>query len=174
MKGFIHIYTGDGKGKTTAALGLALRAVGAGLRVYIGQFIKEGKFSELKALEKFKQNITVEQFGRKRFVGKKLVEEDRQAAQNGLERVREIMRSGKYDLIILDEINIVLHYDLIDESDVIDMLKNRDEQNEQIEVVLTGRNAKKNIIDCADLVTEMRKIKHYRDQGINARLGIEK
>ncbi|MCK5216051.1 MAG: cob(I)yrinic acid a,c-diamide adenosyltransferase [Candidatus Omnitrophica bacterium] len=171
MKGFIHVYTGDGKGKTTAALGLALRAIGAGLKVYIGQFIKEGKFSELKALEKFSQNITVEQFGRKRFVGKKIVEEDRQAAQNGLKCVREIMRSGKYDLIILDEINIVLHYGLIDESDVIDMLKNR---NEQTEVVLTGRHARENIIDCADLVTEMRKIKHYRDQGINARLGIEK
>ncbi|MCD4782081.1 MAG: cob(I)yrinic acid a,c-diamide adenosyltransferase [Candidatus Omnitrophica bacterium] len=171
MKGFIHVYTGDGKGKTTAALGLALRAVGANLRVYIGQFIKEGKFSELKALEKFSQNITVEQFGRKRFVGKKIVEEDRQAAQNGLKRAREIMRGGEYDLIILDEINIVLHYGLIDESDVIDMLKNR---NEQMEVVLTGRNARKNIIDCADLVTEMRKIKHYRDQGVTARFGIEK
>ncbi len=171
MKGFIHVYTGDGKGKTTAALGLALRAVGANLRVYIGQFIKEGKFSELKALEKFSQHITVEQFGRKRFVGKKIVEEDRQAAQNGLKRAREIMRGGEYDLIILDEINIVLHYGLIDESDVIDMLKNR---NEQMEVVLTGRNARKNIIDCADLVTEMRKIKHYRDQGVTARFGIEK
>lgn len=171
MKGFIHIYTGDGKGKTTAALGLALRAVGAGLRVYIGQFIKQGKFSELKALEKFNQNVTVEQFGRKRFVGKKIEEEDRAAAQNGLKRVCEITRESEYDLIILDEINIVLHYGLIDECDVIDMLKNR---NEQVEVVLTGRNARKSIIDCADLVTEMRKVKHYRDQGITARFGIEK
>ena len=171
MKGYVHVYTGDGKGKTTAALGLALRAVGAGLKVYIGQFIKQGKFSELKALEKFSRNITVEQFGRKRFIGKKIDEQDRKAAQNGLKHVREIMRGGKYDLIILDEINIVLHYGLIDESDVIDMLKNR---NKQTEIVLTGRNAGKSIIDCADLVTEMRKIKHYRDQGVTARLGIEK
>lgn len=171
MKGFIHVYTGDGKGKTTAALGLALRAVGAGLRVYIGQFIKKGKFSELKALGKFSRSITIEQFGRKRFIGKKIEEEDKQAAQNGLKRVREIMLGGKYDLIVLDEMNIVSHYGLIDEGDVIDMLKSR---KEQIEVVLTGRNAGKSIIDCADIVTEMRKIKHYYDLGVNARLGIEK
>ena len=171
MKSFIHVYTGEGKGKTTAALGLALRAVGAGLRVYIGQFIKEGKFSELKALEKLSRDITVEQFGKKRFVGKKIGEEDRQAAQDGLKRVREIMHGSAYDLVVLDEINIVLHYGLIGESDVIDMLKNR---NKKIEVVLTGRYAGKNIIDYADLVTEMRKIKHYYDQGITARVGIEK
>jgi len=171
MKGFIQVYTGDGKGKTTAALGLSLRAAGAGLKVYIGQFMKEGRFSELKALENFKQNIIIEQFGRTRFIGKKIEEQDKQAAEQGLKRVREVINSGGYDLVVLDEINIALHYGLFGNREVIDMLEKR---KKGVEVVLTGRNAPKAIIACADLVTEMRKIKHYYDHGLNAREGIEK
>ena len=171
MKGFIHVYTGNGKGKTTAALGLALRAAGAGFKVYIGQFMKKGSYSELESLRKFKNSIKIEQFGRQRFVGRKITREDKVLAQKGLEKVKRAIESGKYKLIILDEINVVLHYGLINESDVIEMLKNR---NKQTEVVLTGRNASQAVVKLADLVTEMREVKHYFSKGVKARTGIEK
>lgn len=169
--GWVQVYTGDGKGKTTAALGLALRAVGAGFKVYIGQFMKKRNYSELKSLEKFSKNIKIEQFGRQRFIGQKVTKEDRILARKGLERVKKVIASGKYSLIILDEINIALSYGLVEEDEVIKIIKRRPEAQE---IVLTGRGAPQGIIELADLVTEMKEIKHYFSKGVRARTGIER
>ena len=171
MKGYIHVYTGNGKGKTTAALGLSLRAAGAGLKVYIGQFMKKRNYSELKSLEKFKGSITIEQFGRKRFIGQKVKEEDRLLAQEGFEKVKKVIDDGKYNLVILDEMNVDLSYGLLKEDEVIEIIKRRPKAQE---IVLTGRNASHRIVELADLVTEMKEIKHYFKHGVKARKGIEK
>ena len=171
MNGYIHVYTGNGKGKTTAALGLALRATGAGLKVYIGQFMKKRNYSELKSLEKFSESITIEQFGRQRFIGQKVTEEDKLLAQEGFEKVKKVIDDGKYNLIILDEINVALSYGLLKEDEVIEIIKCRPKAQE---IVLTGRNAPNKIVELADLVTEMKEIKHYFKHGVKARKGIEK
>ena len=171
MKGYIQVYTGEGKGKTTASLGLALRAAGAGLRVYIGQFMKTGDNSEIKALSVLSGNIEVEQFGRKRKIGRKIEEADRICAQRGLQRVKMILQDADYDLVILDEINVVLNYGLIDLDDLIEIIKNRPPTQE---IVSTGRDAPERFIKLADLVTEMKMIKHYIHKGVKARAGIEK
>ncbi len=171
MKGYVQVYTGEGKGKTTAALGLALRAAGAGLKVYIGQFMKKRNYSELKSLQKFKDNIKTEQFGRQRFIGQKIMKEDKLLAQEGLEKIKKIIQSGKYNLVILDEINVVLSYGLLSEDEVIEIIKAKPEAQE---IVLTGRGASQRIMKLADLVTEMKQIKHYFSKGVKARVGIEK
>ena len=171
MKGYVQVYTGDGKGKTSAALGLALRAAGAGLKVYIGQFMKKGKYSELKSLQKLKDNITIAQFGRARFIRQKIAEEDKLQARRGFEKIKKIIRSGKYDLVILDEINVALSYGLLSKEEVIGIIKSRPKTQE---IVLTGRNAPRDIVKLADLVTEMKEIKHYFSKGVKARTGIEK
>ena len=171
MKGYIQVYTGNGKGKTTAALGLALRAQGAGLKIYIGQFMKKRNYSELKSLQNFKDSIRIEQFGRERFIGQKVTEEDKLLAQEGLEKAKKVIDDGKYDLIILDEINVALSYGLLKEDEVIEIVKHRSEAQE---IVLTGRNAPHKIVELADLVTEMKEIKHYFKHGVKAREGIEK
>lgn len=170
-RGYVQVYTGDGKGKTTAVLGLALRACGGGLKVYIGQFMKKRNYSELKSLRRFKDSIRVEQFGRQRFIGQKVTEEDEWLAQKGLERVKRVIESGKYNLVVLDEVNVALSYGLLIEEDVIEVVKHRPKTQE---IVLTGRNASSKIIELADLVTEMREIKHYFSKGVKARIGIEK
>lgn len=167
---YIQVYTGSGKGKTTAALGLALRAAGAGLRVFIGQFIKKRLCSEHKALERFKDLITVKQYGTGFIKGKKPAKADIDAAKEGLEDAKKIILSDEYDLIILDEINVAIYYNLLDVEEVLDLL-NAKPLN--IEVVLTGRYADERIIERADLVTEMKEIKHYFRQGVKARKGIE-
>lgn len=167
----IQVYTGCGKGKTTAALGLALRAAGAGLRVYIGQFAK-GKpyhYNELKSLKKF-PNIKVEQFGRGCFIKVKPKKEDIESAQEGLKRAKGIIAGKAYDLIILDEINIALHFGLLRENEVISMIKSLPKKKE---LVLTGRNASPRIIRLADLVSEIKEIKHYYKKGVRARRGID-
>jgi cob(I)alamin adenosyltransferase len=170
-QGFIQIYTGDGKGKTTASLGLAMRAAGAGIKVYIGQFMKSKNYSEIKALSAYNGLITVEQFGVGRFVGKEISEEDKKNAQNGIKRVKKIVRENCYGVVILDEINVAVSYGLIDIKEVVGIIRNKPGD---LEIVLTGRRAHDALIQIADLVTEMREIKHYYKKGVKARIGIEK
>jgi len=169
-RGFIQIYTGDGKGKTTAALGLALRAAGRGLKVFFGQFVKGMPYGEHKALERFSDLITVEQFGRECFIHRNPEPEDMEIARRGWVRCREILRSGDYSVIILDELGIALHYNLISLKEVQEFL---DRKPEETEIILTGRKIPEELIERADLVTEMREIKHYYTRGISAREGIE-
>lgn len=169
-KGYIHIYTGEGKGKTTAALGLALRAIGAGKKVFIGQFAKGQIYSEIDAINQYLPQITVKQYGLRCFIEEAPDDEDKTAALKGLEEVQNIMASESYDLIILDEINIALLYNLINIEDVKTLLQNKPNKSE---LVLTGRYAPYELIQMADLVTEMREVKHYFRQGIGARKGIE-
>jgi len=166
----VHVYTGKGKGKTTAAFGLAIRAVGAGKNVYIAQFVKGMKYSELKSLKKI-ERIEIKQYGLNCFIKGKAEEEDINAARKGLEEVAKILKSGEYELVILDEANIAVYYDLFSEEQLIEAIENR---SEEVEVVITGRYAADKIIEYADLVTEMKEIKHYYQKGVKARIGIEK
>ena len=170
MKGYIHVYTGNGKGKTTAALGLALRAVGAGKKVYFAQFVKGKIYSEIDAINRYIPEITVKQYGRGCFIVNKPTLEDIQAAKEGLEEVGAVIRSGKYDVVVLDEATIALHYKLKSVEELIDVLQ---EKNEETEIAITGRYAPEELIEIADLVTEMKEIKHYYTKGISARKGIE-
>ena len=170
MQGFVQVYTGDGKGKTTAALGLALRAAGAGLRVYFGQFIKNADYSEIKALARFADCITVRQFGRGCFLLTEPAPEDRAAARRALEGLSEALTSGDYDLVIADEANVAVTLGLIEANDLVSLI---DRRPEQVELVLTGRGAPEAVLARADLVTEMRCVRHYYDRGVLARPGIE-
>jgi cob(I)alamin adenosyltransferase len=171
MKAKVQVYTGDGKGKTTAALGLSIRAAGAGLRVFIAQFIKADEYSEIKALKRFSDLITVEQFGLGGFIGGSPSSGDIEAAQKGIARVKEIISSGNYDVVVLDEANIAVKYKLISEQDLLDII---DAKSNNLELVITGRDAASKIIDKADLVTQMKAVKHYFKNGVEARVGIEK
>ena len=171
MKGYIQVYTGNGKGKTTAALGLAVRALGAGKKVFIGQFAKSKHYSELETIDKLLKNITVRQYGIGCFILEKPKEEDFQAAQKGLKEINDIIESNEFDVIILDEANIAIYYNLITVNELIDTVKKR---NENVEIIITGRYATQEIIDFADLVTEMKEVKHYYHQGVQARVGFEK
>ncbi|MGI6656045.1 MAG: cob(I)yrinic acid a,c-diamide adenosyltransferase [Desulfobulbus sp.] len=171
MQGYVQVYTGDGKGKTTAALGLALRAAGAGLRVYIGQLIKNAEYSELRSLERLADQITVQRFGRGCFLLTEPTPEDREAARAGLEGLTRAMTSGQYQVVIADEANVAVALGLLTEQDLIDLI---DSRPPGVELVLTGRGAPAGVIARADLVTEMRAVKHYyEDQGCTARKGIE-
>jgi len=171
MKGYIHIYTGNGKGKTTAALGLAIRAAGAGLHVLFAQFIKGRLYSELKALSRFSDQIKVQQFGLPHFIHGEPSAPDIEAARYGFESVKSSMLSGKFDIIIIDEGNVAVTCGLISKQDLLDLIAMKPEN---LELVITGRGALPEIIDKADLVTEMKDIKHYYDKGVDARTGIEK
>ncbi len=170
MDGMVHVYTGNGKGKTTSAIGLAVRAVGAGLNVYIGQFAKGMKYSELNSLSNI-DNIKVEQFGQNYFIKGSPTEKDIDSAKNGFNKIKEILKSGEYEVVILDEANIATYYDLFTVQELIDVIE---ERAENVEVIITGRMADNKLIDYADLVTEMKEIKHYYNQGVIARTGIEK
>ena len=170
-RGYTQVYTGDGKGKTTAALGLAIRAAGAGLKVFIAQFIKMGDYSEIKALRRFSDLITVEQYGLGRFTDGKPSPEDINAAHEGLKKVKSIMQSEEYKIIILEEANVAAMLGLIAVQDILSLIVNKPEKTE---LIITGRGAAPRIIDNADLVTEMKNIKHYYKKGVRARLGIEK
>lgn len=165
----IQVYTGNGKGKTTAALGLALRAAGAGLKVYIGQFAKGRNYSELKALKKLK-NIKIEQFGSSCFIKKSPQRKDIELAKQGLEKIKKIISKKSYDIIILDEINIALNLRLLELKDVAGLIK---KAPKKIELVLTGRYAPLKILKIADLVSEIKELKHYFKKGVKARKGIE-
>ena len=171
MKGKVHVYTGDGKGKTTAALGLSIRAAGAGLRVFMAQFIKADEYSEIKALKRFSDLITVEQFGLGGFIGGNPSAGDIEAAQKGVARVKDIISSGRYDVVVLDEANVAVKYKLFSEQDLLDII---DAKSKNLELVITGRGASAKIIEKADLVTEMKAVKHYFRNGVEARVGIEK
>lgn len=170
MKGYIHVYTGNGKGKTTAALGLALRAVGAGKKVYFAQFVKGKIYSEIDAINRYIPEITVKQYGRGCFIVDEPTSEDIQAAKEGLGEVGAVIRSGKYDVVVLDEATIALHYKLFSVEELIAVLQ---EKREETEIAITGRYAPEELIEIADLVTEMKEIKHYYTKGISARKGIE-
>jgi len=170
-KGYVQVYTGDGKGKTTAALGLAIRAAGAGFKVFIAQFLKKGDYSEIKALERFPDLITVEQFGLGRFVRGKPAPEDIEAARKGLETVKKILASGKHQMVILDEANVAAVCGLVSIDDLLAVIE---QKPPQVELILTGRGAAPRVIERADLVSEVKAIKHYFNNGVKARVGIEK
>lgn len=165
----IHIYTGDGKGKTTAALGLALRAAGAGLKVYIGQFLKGREYSELKILKKIR-NIKIELYGRGCFIKVKPQKKDIELAKKGIAKAKKIISEKKYDLVILDEINVALYYNLIKLKDVLTLIK---QTPKRIDLILTGRKVHPKILKLADLVSEIKEVKHYYKKGVKARKGIE-
>jgi len=165
----IQVYTGNGKGKTTAAMGLALRASGAGIKVYIGQFAKGRCYSEIKVLKKI-ANIKVEQFGRRCFIKKEPEPIDAEMARRGLEKIKQAIAQKRYQLIIMDEINIALRFKLINLDDLVRLIKS---VPRKIELVLTGRYAHPEIIKLADLVSEIKEKKHYYTKGIKARRGIE-
>lgn len=168
--GYIKVYTGNGKGKTTAALGLALRSYGAGKKVFIGQFIKGKHYSEIDTIKNCLPNIELKQYGLDCFIVNEPEEKDKIAAQNGLLEMSEIIASGKYDLVIMDELNVALYFRLFELETVLEILKSKPKN---VEIVITGRYALQEIIDMADLVTEMTEVKHYFTKGIEARLGIE-
>jgi cob(I)alamin adenosyltransferase len=171
MKGYVQVYTGDGKGKTTAALGLAVRAFGAGLNIYMAQFVKGMKYSEQETFKVLAEHLTVKQYGRGCFIKGEPTDEDVKAAGEGLKEVREIMLSGKYQVLILDEANIATFYNLFSVDDLLEIINDKPDN---MELVITGRRADPRIIEAADLVTEMREIKHYYNEGVVARAGIEK
>jgi cob(I)alamin adenosyltransferase len=165
----IQVYTGNGKGKTTAALGLALRASGAGLRVYILQFLKKGCFAEIKALKGIK-NIKLEQCGRGCFLKSKPAARDLSLARRGLEKARQAISGKAYAVVILDEINVALRLGLLEIEEVIYLLKSSPEKKE---IVLTGRYLHPEIKKIADLVSEIREVKHYFKKGIKGRKGFD-
>ena len=167
-EGKVQVYTGNGKGKTTASFGLALRAAGHGLHVFIMQFMKKGDYGEVIAVKGIK-NIHVEQCGTGSFI-LEASEKDKREAMRGFEAAKEAIFSGKYDIVILDEICVAIKYGLVPEDYVIDLIKNKPKN---VELVLTGRWATKNIIMKADLVTEMVDVKHPYQKGLGARKGIE-
>lgn len=170
MQGMIHVYTGNGKGKTTAAIGLAMRALGAGQRVFLGQFVKGMPYSELESL-KLHQGLTVRQYGRDCFIRNKPSLEDIQVARKGLEEMALVLKKGEYQLVILDEANIAVYYQLFTVEELLATIKGR---APGVEVVVTGRMAPEELIAEAHLVTRMEEVKHYYQNGVPARVGIEK
>lgn len=171
QQGFVQIYTGNGKGKTTAAVGQAVRCAGAGGKVFFCQFLKKGDSSEWLALQHLKDRILHCAFGTGKFIRDEPSLEDRQLARTGMEKTWQALRSGDYDLIVMDELLGALAKGLVDNEEVYELLRQRPPH---IELVLTGRNASAELIEKADLVTEMCEIKHYFQQGVAARTGIEK
>ncbi len=168
--GYLHVYTGNGKGKTTAAFGLALRHLYAGGTVFIGQFVKSMRYAEC-GIAHDNLNIVIEQFGRDCFISKQPERIDIDMARAGLERIAEILAAGRYSLVILDEVTIALYYNLFSEAELFEVLAKR---KKSTEVVLTGRYASAELIARADLVTEMKEIKHYFNSGVLSRSGIDK
>lgn len=171
MKGYVQVYTGNGKGKTTAALGLALRAVGAGYKVFIGQFVKGRDYSELESLRRLSDQVTLKQYGRGVFIRGNPEPVDIEKAKAGLEEARQAATSGEYQLVILDEANIAVHYRLFSIDDLLELIRDR---HECTELIITGRNADPRLVEIADLVTEMKEVKHYFAEGVKARRGVEK
>ncbi len=172
-KGYIHFYNGNCKGKTTAALGLAFRAAGHGMKTYIGQFMKGQDYGELKSAQMMGSLITIEQYGKNTLihVTDPPDTEDVEMAEAGLLRCKRAMLSGNYDIVVFDEICTAHFFKLISLDEVIDVLNSKPFD---VELVLTGRYATREIIDRADLVTEMKEIKHYYANGVMARDGIER
>jgi cob(I)alamin adenosyltransferase len=171
-KGYIQVYTGNGKGKTTAAIGQAVRAAGFGLKSYIVQFMKEYPYNELKGLSLLKEWITIEQFCGDDFVYRKELPDKTEIdkAQRGLAKAKTKMLSGQFDIIILDEVCVSIYFGLFSDEEILTFIK---QKPENVEIILTGRYCPDKIIERADLVTEMKEIKHYYQDGIPARKGIE-
>lgn len=165
----IQVYTGCGKGKTTAALGLALRAAGAGLKVYICQFLKGTYPCEAVSLKKIK-NIKLKRFGSRRFINKAPTPKEITLANKALMAIKKIIKDKDYDVIVLDELNVALNLNLVSLKDVLDIIKTIPNNKE---IIITGRNAPSEIIKCADLVSNIEEVKHYYKKGITARRGIE-
>lgn len=169
-RGYVQVYTGDGKGKTTAALGLALRASGFGLKVYIGQFMKGQDYSELRSVPRL-EGVEIVQYGDPGWVYKgKLKPTQIAEAEDGLAQAEAALSSGRYDVVILDEINMTVWFELIPVARVLALIEQKPTGTE---LILTGRRAHEDVIERADLVTEMREIKHYYTQKVSARRGIE-
>ncbi len=174
FKGYIQVYTGNGKGKTTAALGLALRAAGNGMKTYIAQFMKQSEYSEITSINKYlKGHIKIEQFGLPGFhsTGTAPSKEEKECAMRGVEAVKKAISSGMYNIIILDEVNVLLHFKIIEKKYILEIIENKPGN---MELVLTGRYAPDEIMEKADLITEMKEIKHYYTKNVQARKGIEK
>lgn len=175
-RGYVHVYTGDGKGKTTAALGLCLRALGAGFSVYIGQFIKGMRYSEIKTLETLgaalgPDRLVIRQYGRGCFIRRDPEPADVAAAAEGVAEARAALESGRYGLVILDELNVAVKTGVVPEADALALV---DARPEAVELVVTGRYATEAMLAKADLITEMRPLRHYYEKGIEARTGIER
>ncbi|MBN1181321.1 MAG: cob(I)yrinic acid a,c-diamide adenosyltransferase [Bacteroidales bacterium] len=170
MTGKIHLYTGNGKGKTTAALGLSLRAMGAGKKVFFAQFVKGKTYSEIDTIEKHLPGIVVKQYGLGCFIVNSPTQKDVDAARQGLAEVSEMLVSGDYDMVVMDEACIAIYYQLFSAEELVDALNKR---KEETEVIITGRYAPDELIEIADLVTEMKEVKHYYNDGLEARKGVE-
>ena len=177
MTGLVHVYTGDGKGKTTAALGMALRAAGHGMRTYIGQFMKGREYGELAAPGLLGNDaagrplLTIEQYGQPAFLRAEEVEEKHiHRAREGLRRAEAAMQEGGYDLVVLDEVNVAMHFGLLTVQEVADAIERKPPA---VELILTGRRAPEAILERADYVTVMQELKHPYERGIQARKGIE-
>ena len=171
-KGYTHVYTGNGKGKTTAAIGLAIRAAGAGLRVYFLQIMKNFPYSELKSLEAFRPDIIVEQAGDDAFVLEKREpnESEKSEIKRALKDVIDLMKQKTYDVFVLDEICVATYFKLLTAKEILDIIE---QKPDDVELVLTGRYCPEEVISRADLVTEMKEIKHYYQQGVLSRKGID-
>lgn len=169
-KGYIQIYTGGGKGKTTAAIGVAIRSIAAGMRVFFGQFMKKGYSSEQGVFSAYPNNITLRQYGSGKFIMGEPSAEDIRLAQNGWAECKAAITGGEYDVIIMDEMNTAVNMGLVELGELLEQLAGKPGN---VEIIITGRNAPQKLIDAADLVTEMREIKHYYTQGVQARVGIE-
>ncbi|MCP4151358.1 MAG: cob(I)yrinic acid a,c-diamide adenosyltransferase [bacterium] len=174
QKGYIQVYTGNGKGKTTAALGLALRAAGREKKVYIAQFLKQSMYGEHIAIKQYlAEFVTIQQFGLPEFHYTKndVTAEERNAAMEGIAAVKKAIAACDYDIVILDEANMAAHFKIIDIKYFLEIIDNKPEN---LELILTGRSAPDEFIQRADLVTEMKEIKHYYTKKVQARIGIEK
>jgi cob(I)alamin adenosyltransferase len=168
-RGYLQVYTGDGKGKTTAALGLAVRAAGAGLSVCVLQFVKSVEYHEVGALRRI--GVPVHLHGCGCILGRQPSSEDRAAARSGMSRARELLARGGLDLLILDEVNVAAHLGLIEVDELVELVRARPAG---VELVCTGRSAPPALLDLADLITEMTGVRHYYDAGVAARDGIER
>jgi cob(I)alamin adenosyltransferase len=170
--GFVQIYTGNGKGKTTAALGQALRAAGSGLRSLIIHFMKDYPYGEIEALKHLSDLITLEQYGNDDFVIKKHLpdEQDKNFALMALERAKKAMLNNEFDIIVLDEICVTFYFQLLKVEDVLPLLEMKPDG---VELILTGRYCPEQLLERADLITEMKEVKHYYQKGITSRKGIE-
>lgn len=170
-QGLVQVYTGNGKGKTTAAIGLAMRAIGRGLKVFMVQFLKGRRYGELETAKRLTDRFTIIQSGLDTFVYKgEATQEDMQLARRGLKLARDAIMSRKYDIVILDEVNVAIELEVLSVEDVLPLI---DERPAGVEVVLTGRYAPQEFLQRADLITEMRCVRHHYDSGIEMREGIE-
>ncbi len=171
-KGYVQIYTGNGKGKTTAAIGLAVRAAAAGLTVYVGQFVKEMEYGEVRMIWERFPEITVELFGNEAgcIVDRDVSEADIKGAEEGLAHLEQALACGSYDVVIADELTIPVKMGLLEEKRILDLIENKPDR---VELIITGRGATEKMIEAADLVSEMDEVKHYYSKGVISRRGIE-